>query len=208
LGAARLWRDPGRGRACALAAVVPVAIAALLWLAGLHVFEPRALMGAAPFAALAIAAGLAASRRAVSVTIASTAAVLLVVGFARGSGRIVPDYDRVAKALVAEGWRPSDPIVLFGSVYDYLHPLDWYLPGSGRLEIAQPGQRPCSQVFVVAVGGRGRALTAPVRASERRVRSIVIAPVPWRAALWRDVHRRHGYLLARPGVSCARPPSG
>jgi len=203
LGAFRLWRDPGRGRLCALAAIVPVLVAAALWLIGPHVFEPRALIGTAPFAAVALAAGLILPRRHLTVAAAAVATMLLVLGFTRGNGRIVPHYDRVATALVAEGWRPGDAILLFGSVYDYLHPLDWYLPGSERLEIVAPSAWGCSRVFVVAVGGRARVLTAPLGSRARRANAIVIGSVTWGPATLDVMRRQHGHLIAARTSACA-----
>jgi hypothetical protein len=203
LGAVRLWRDAGFGRLVALAAVVPVGIAAVIWSTGPHIFVPRALIGVAPFAAIALGASLAVSQRPVALAATALAAALLVYGFARADGRITPDYDRVAASLVAEGWQPQDPILLFGSLYDYLVPLDWYLPGADRLEVAAPRANRCARVFVVAVGGRARSLTtrssAPVR-----IRSVVVARLPWRAGLLRSVERRHGWVLGTRRSGCLR----
>lgn len=199
-GAARLWRDPGLGRLCALAATVPVAAASVLWALGPHVFAPRALIGVLPFAAIAIAAAVAAPRPPFALAAAPAAALLLAAGYARADGRIVPDYDRVAAALVAEGWHEEDPIVLFGSTYDYLIPLDWYLPGADRLEIAAPTGGGCGEVFVVAVDGRGAALAG----GSRRVRHTLIGSTPWRARLWAEVERRGGVVLGTRRSACLR----
>jgi mannosyltransferase len=202
VGAARLWRDPGRGRLCALAAVVPVLVAATVWLLGQNVFAPRALIGVAPFAAIAIGAAASIPSRRAVLAVTAVAAALLVLGFARASGRITPDYDRVADALVADGWQPQHPILLFGPLYEYLHPLDWYLPGGDELDVASPAGRPCARLFVVAVGGRARALTRRLEGPESRVGSVVIGSIPWRPSIWTELRRRHGSVLGTRRSSC------
>jgi hypothetical protein len=200
-GSARLWRASEQGRLCALCAVLPVAAASLAWLLGLDIYITKNLIGAAPFAAVAIAKAFTALPRPMAIAATAAAAAITIVGWTRTNGPIVPDYDRVASALVREGWREQDPILVFGPPYQLLHPLDWYLPGS-RLELASLSKRPCARVFVIGVGGRGRALTAGQ--SQRRVRHIVIARVPYRRDLANDVRRRSGRVLATRAASCAR----
>ena len=200
-GAMRLWRASDRGRLCALSAVLPVAVASLVWLAGPDVYVVKNLIGAAPFAAVAIVAALTALPRPLAMAATTSAAALVVVGFLDTNGRVVPDYDLVAAALVQEGWQEQDPILVFGSPYEFLHPLDWYLPGN-RLELASWSGAPCARVFVVSVGGRGRALTAGVET--RRVRRIVIARLPYRPELAGEARRRQGRLLATRAAKCAR----
>jgi hypothetical protein len=157
-GALRLWRTSAAGRLCALCAVVPVAAASLVWLVGPDIYIVKNLIGAAPFAAVAIAAALTAT---------AAAAVLIVVAYVDKRAPIIPDYDLVAAALVREGWQEQDPILVFGPPYQLVHPLDWYLPGE-RLEVAGWSGADCTSVYVVSVGGRGRALIdgAPVAARQ------------------------------------------
>jgi hypothetical protein len=201
-GAARLWRDPGRGRLCALAAVVPVVVAALLWLAGPHVFAPRALIGVLPFAGICCAAALAWLPRSPALVASAAVAVVIVVGFSRADGRIVPNYDRVAAALVASGWRPQEPIVLFGPLYQYLDPLDWYLPGTARLAPASPRPGRCDRAFVVAVGGRARVL---VRGGDgrgiHRVGGVLVARRPWRT-IRRQARDEGGTVIGTRATPC------
>ena len=204
VGVARLWRDPGRGRLCALATVVPVGLAAVVWLAGPHVFAARALIGVAPFTAIAIGAAVALAPGRAALATAAVAALLLVVGFARADARITPDYDHVANALVAEGWEPKDPIVLFGALYEYLHPLDWYLPGSEPLRVVELTSTRCDRLFIVAVGGQARALTAPLGERARRVDAVVIGSLPWRDTLRADVEDRGGSVLGTLRSPCVR----
>src|SRR5439155_582832 len=56
----------------------------------------------------------------------------------------------IGHALVAEGWRPSDPLAVFGNLFVYRAPLEWYLPGSPLLDAARPRAGACRTVFVVA----------------------------------------------------------
>src|SRR5205807_6555983 len=124
--------------------------------------------------------------------------------FVHGRGRIVPEYDRVASALVQQGWREQDPIFLFGPLFAYLHPLDWYLPGAQRLEVAGPAGPACDRVYVVAVGGRARALTAPLGDRVRRIGRTVVARLPNRPGVWSEVSRAQGHVLATRLSRCAR----
>ena len=200
-GSIRLGRASEAGRLCALAATVPVLAASLVWLAGPDIYIVKNLLGAAPFAAVAIAAALAAPPRPVALAATSAAALLVLASYADTRGRIVPDYDLVAAALVDEGWQEGDPILVFGPPYQLLHPLDWYLPG-GRLEVADWNGEPCERVFVVSVGGRGRALMVGVRT--RRVRRIVVGRIAYRPGLADETRRRDGRLLATRTAACAR----
>ncbi|MEK6274758.1 MAG: glycosyltransferase family 39 protein [Actinomycetota bacterium] len=203
LGALRLWRLSDTGRLCALGAVVPVALASVVWLAGPDIYTVKNLMGAAPFVAVAIAAALTALPRSLAVVATALAAVLLVVGYVDRRGQIIPDYDLVAAALVREGWNEQDPILVFGPPYQLAHPLDWYLPGD-RLEVAAGWRNgsSCERVFVVSVGGRGRGLIAGV--PTRHVRRIAIASVPYRPDLAGEARLRGGRLLATRAARCAR----
>lgn len=205
VGAVRLWRASPAGRLCALSALVPVALAAFAWLVGPDIFVTRNLIGAAPFAVVAIAAAIAALPRPAALGGAAAAAALLAVLYLDTDGPIVPAYDRVASALVQEGWQEEDPILLFGPLYEYLHPLDWYLPGTERLEVVSwTGQRPCGRVYVVAVGGQARALIAGAGAGRRRVGRIEIARLDFRETLPRETRLRNGHVLAGRGASCVR----
>jgi hypothetical protein len=198
-GAAILWPDPGRGRLCALAAVCPLVAAVVLWAAGPHVFAARALVGVLPFAAICCAAALAALPRPAAVGALAVAAALVVAGFARGDGRIVPRYDRVADILVAEGWRPKDPLLLVGPLYAYLDPLDWYLPGDAPLAPAARIRGDCGRTFVVAVGTKGRSFE---RSGSRRIDGIVVAPTRWRAIAWRRLIRSGATVIGTREAPC------
>ena len=202
-GGLALWRDPGRGRLCALAAVLPVAAAAGLWLAGPHVFAARALIGVLPFAAICCVAPLAALPRPTALIAAAAMVAVIAFGFSRSDGRIVPHYDRVAAALVASGWRPEQPIILFGPLYAYLDPLDWYLPGGARLAPALASTVPCTRASVVAVGAEARRLVRDGGGHGiRTVGGVVIAVERWRTTTWRDVRERGGTVIGTRKSSC------
>ena len=200
-GSIRLWRGSSTGRLCALSCLLPVAATSLVWLAGPHVYVVKNFVGAAPFAAVALASALTALPRAAAVAAAAVAAALVVALYADSRGRIVPDYDLVAATLVQQGWTEQDPVLVFGDPYQFLHPLDWYLPG-GRLEVATWNGRPCASVYVVSLGGRGQALLAGVPA--RRVKRIVVGRVRYRVTIPEAARRRNGHLLATRAVQCAR----
>lgn len=201
VGAVRLWRTSDAGRLCALSAVFPVAAASLVWLLGPDIYIVKNFIGAAPFAAVAIAAALIATPRPLAMAATASAAALLVASYADSRSRIIPDYDLVAAALVEQGWQEQDPILVFGPPYQLLHPLDWYLPGS-RLELADWSGRACARVYVISVGGRGRALTAGI--PTRRVKRIVVGRLPYRPELAGEAGRRDGHLLATRAARCAR----
>jgi hypothetical protein len=176
-GAVALARTSETGRLWALLATVPVAVAALLWLAGIRVYDVRNLIVTGPFAAVAVAA-LLARRAAVPVALALLA--LIGGGWARSNRAEPVAYDRIANALVAEGWRPGEPIAVYGNVDALWGPLEWYLPERPTLVPGAAERRP---VFVVAA--RGRHWTAVVHDADatRYVRQTLVARVDGTAPL-------------------------
>ena len=160
-GSLRLWRGSSSGCLCAISAVLPVAATTVVWLVGPDVYVVKNLVGAAPLAAVAIASALTALPRTVWVAATASAAALVLALYVDSRGRIVPDYDLVAAALVQQGWTERDPRLAFGDPYQFLHRLDWYLPG-GRLEVARWNGRSCVRVYVVSLHGRAQALLAGV----------------------------------------------
>jgi hypothetical protein len=200
-GSFRLWHLSDTGQLCALCAVVPLAAPALLWLAGPDIYLVKNLIGVAPFAVVAIAAALTALPRPLAIAATASAALLAAGAYLDSRGRIVPDYDLVATALVEQGWNDRDPIVVFGEPYQLLHPLDWYLPGN-RLELAVLTGRPCAHVYVVSLGGRGRALIVGVPTT--RVRRFAVGRIEYRPGLAAEARRRHGHVLATRAAGCAR----
>jgi hypothetical protein len=182
-GCATLARRSSEGVLWALFALLPFALGALIWLAGPQIFAVRNLLGAAPFAALAVASLLARLPGRVAVLGVAAALALAVAGAVRGL-EAPPAYDRVADALVEQGWRSGDPIVLFGSFHAFRGPLRWYLPADPPLTLARRREEPCDRVFVVS--GETSASTRLARAGalpERAVEEILVARVDGPVAL-------------------------
>jgi hypothetical protein len=195
-GSMRLWRQSPRGGLCALSAVLPAVLAALFWAAGLPVFAPRNLLSIAPFAAVAIAAGLAGLPRRI-VPLAAVAGIVAMSAAYLDASPTRAEYDRVAQALVEEGWQARDPILIFGPLYDYFHPLDWYLFSGRELAVAAPrtGHR-CTTVYVVSARYRGRDLALSSPSPPRRVQSVLVARLPWTDSIWTELRRRGGHVVA------------
>ncbi len=197
-GAVRLLRRSEPERLCAFLAVGPVLGAAGLWLAGPHIFNTRNLIGVAPFAAVSIAALLAVLPRRVSLAGAAAAFSLALVGTVQGPP-LGPPADRVAAALLAQGWTPQARIVLFGDFYGFRSPVGWYLPGRPFLRLTRPVEAK-GDVFLIAEGTATwealERLLSP--ASLQRVGDIYIArAVAW-GGLEEELTSYGGYVLAIP----------
>jgi hypothetical protein len=148
-GALTLARSSDVGRLWALLAVVPVVLAGSLWLIGADTYDVRNLIVAGPFAAVAVAALVARLPHVPALLVACVLAAALAIGFVRAT-RVAPvAYDDVAAALVAEGWQPGDPIVVYGNVYALWGPLEWYLPEQPTLVLRRVPLTTASVVFVV-----------------------------------------------------------
>jgi hypothetical protein len=149
-GCARLSRSSAAGRLVATLALAPVIQAGVVWAGGVRVFALRNLIGVGPFVAVAAVAALAAVPRRAAVATCVAAAALLVPPFTplAGAGR-TPPYDALARALVAEGWTPSEPVAVFGNFYLYRAPLEWYLPHRPLLDPSRPLAGVCRMVFVI-----------------------------------------------------------
>jgi len=202
LGCVRLARVGAPGRLIVAFAVGPLMGSAALWAAGVHVFALRNLIGVGPSVALvagSVVAGVAERGGVVVASAAAGAALALPFG---GTAAPAPPFGAIAHALVAEGWRPSDPLAVFGNVFVYRAPLGWYLPGSPLLDAARPSARRCRTVFVVADRLLpGRLIGRLVRRTSSRgyvVARLALAPA------WRF----HGAaILDDPAVvsGCVRP---
>jgi hypothetical protein len=140
-GAAMLWRRGPEGRLVALFAFGPLVLAAAVWAGGVHVYADRNLIAVGPFLAVAGVAALPVVVVAGVVTVAT--ASFVVAQFHPG-----PQYNRLAHALVADGWRPGDAVAIYGSRSEYRSPLEWYLPGRPTLTNLVVG-RIDEPVFVV-----------------------------------------------------------
>src|SRR5439155_7633877 len=127
LGCVGLLQIGARGRLIVVLAFGPLVGGAGLWAAGVHVFALRNLIEVGPAVALVagwLVAGVAARGGVVAATVAGSVAVPLPFGAARPPA---PPFGAIAHALVAEGWRPSDPLAVFGNLFVYRAPLEWYL---------------------------------------------------------------------------------
>lgn len=180
-GCARLSRASSAGRLVAVLALVPVAEAAGVWAGGVRIFAVRNLIGIAPFVAVAAATVLAAVPRRAAVPTWVAAAALLVVPLTplAGNGGGTPPYDAMARALVAEGWTPSQPVAVFGNFYPYRAPLEWYLPHQPVLDVSRLTSRVCKSLYVVRGDDVQRLhLNLPIRADrELRGATILVDPV-------------------------------
>lgn len=149
-----LARRSPAGRAVVMLAGAPIVLAAGLWAGGLRIYAVRNLIETAPFVVIAVAAALSSLRRAaVPATVASVAAagaVCLTVAASQP-----PQYQAIARALVAAGWRPSDPIAVFGNFFSFRAPLEWYLPHDPLLDVSSATRADCPAVFVVSPARNG-----------------------------------------------------
>jgi hypothetical protein len=157
-GCLLLARASAEGRLVALLAVVPVAIVALAWLGGAHVFDPRNLIGAGPFAAIALAGIPTRLPRPLAYPVAAAASVAITIAAANAEATAPTPYDKIGNLLVSAGWKPADPILLFGNFGDffaYRSPLEWYLPNQPVLTLGEPERgRTCGAIFVVTPSTR------------------------------------------------------
>jgi uncharacterized membrane protein len=152
-GCVLLARSP-RGRHPALLATLPVIVAALAWLIGSKVFDPRNLLVAAPFAAIAVSAAVAALPRSAAVVAGLVVLALIAVDVEKGRGDPPPHYDRIAHRMQALGWQPSDPIVVIGAPFAMRGPLQYYL--NTELHLGTRTRGTCPVVFLVDPNGTVR----------------------------------------------------
>jgi 4-amino-4-deoxy-L-arabinose transferase-like glycosyltransferase len=149
-GAVQLVRASAAGRLVAVLAFAPILAAGAAWAAGERSYTVRNLIETAPFLALAGAAALAAVRVPVAraVLAAAVVAAVAAVGLTR-SAMPSPPYQGLARALVAQGWRPSDPIAVHGNFFKFRAPLEWYLPHAPSLGVSLATRHACRVVFVI-----------------------------------------------------------
>jgi len=157
-GCIRLARVGPSGRLVAALTFGPLVVAGALWGAGFEIFALRNLIEIGPAVAIAIVALLAASPERVVVVAGLVFVLLIGVSTLRQEGAGPPPFAQIAHALVREGWRPSDPVAVLGSLFVFRAPLEWYLPHASVLDAGHPMRRVCSTVFVVSPR-RSRGLT-------------------------------------------------
>ena len=206
-GAVVLWRTSPVARLIALLAFVPYALESLAWLAGVRVFDTRNLVGAGPFAAIALVALIARLPRPVAYAAAAAGVVLATAGTIAAESTPTVPYDRAADALVSEGWQPGNPIEAVGDFFAFRSPLEWYLPGRPQLTLAEPSQGSCAAIYAVVAGPANQRRVRPLLESERKVSPLLVGKL----GLHRPRLSPRGHLLAatspRPGCAVLVPES-
>ncbi len=126
-GAGLLMRER-RSRLCGVLIVFPVVGASVIWAVGPRIFAPRNLLVVAPFGAIGMVRSVEALRPRAVARVASVglvAAMLICAAVHSQLGRT--PYDRIGDQLLALGWTPNAPVLLFGHYWQKV-PLGWYLP--------------------------------------------------------------------------------
>jgi 4-amino-4-deoxy-L-arabinose transferase-like glycosyltransferase len=179
-GCLRLARNGAAGRLITLLALGPWLVAGALWGAGFEIFAVRNLIEIGPAVALAVAAVVASIPVRAAAATGLAVVALLTVSLLRQEGASPPPFAGIAHALVAEGWRPSDPVAVVGNLFVFRAPLEWYLPHAPVLDAARPVQRVCRTVFVVAPRRRhlGAGRVTGRDATGRYVVSRLVLRVP------------------------------
>jgi Dolichyl-phosphate-mannose-protein mannosyltransferase len=152
-GAAMLFRRR-EGELAGLMTVAPVALTAVIWILGPHIFNERNLLVSMPFAAVSVGKVVGQlPRPAMTVLLLALVSVVAVslwdweVDYGRSS------YNGIANALVADGWRSNDEIVQFGPApLGLSQPVGWYLPGHPLLTGAK--LHVCGPLFAISYDGR------------------------------------------------------
>ena len=194
-GALALARRGAAGRLIAMLALGPVLLAGLTWLADVKVFAVRNLIEIAPFVGICVAAALAGMPRRASLVAAAVAVAALGASAESRAMRPAPAFNRIASALVGEGWRPSVPVAVYGPFFRFRAPLEWYLPHRPLLDPGRPTPRTCGTVLVVAGGRRARRLHG------LRVDGYTVARLSLHEPLTRDPLLERATVLGDP----ARP---
>lgn len=195
VGAWTLARRGPLGRLVAALALLPLVLAAATWAAGIHVFAVRNLLGVAPFAAMLTVAPLQLVPRPARVALAG-----IVAGTAVGAwlwAQTVPTtpFRTIAGALVAEGWRPPDALLVPRDVSAFRSPLEWYLPDAPRL-VEKHGRAP---LYAVLPAARAARLAST---ETLHVGRFVVARL-----LGRATARGPVLVAARPGLSAPAAPA-
>ena len=171
-GAVRLAPRGPLSRLCVAAALVPFALAALTWASGLRIYADRNMIGIGPFLAVVAVAGLSGLPSHAQRVVIPAVLVLAVGSFVLAQRSHGPVFDRIAGALVAEGWRAGDAVVVVGNRSEFRSPLEWYLPSHPTL-VAGPALRLRPPVFVI--GGARTLASQRADVAKRRVDGLVVA---------------------------------
>jgi hypothetical protein len=170
-GARSLVRRGATGRLIVALTFGPLVLAGLVWFAGVRIFAVRNLIEIAPFAGICAAAALTLLPRRLAVAAAAITLAGLGAAAVGHADSAAPPFNRLARALVQEGWRPSVPVLVYGNFFVYRAPLEWYLPHQPLLDPGRPLSRACGTVLVVARGRHARGLHG------RRVGEFVVARI-------------------------------
>jgi hypothetical protein len=200
VGALLLVRGSRTGRLAAVLALGPLLVAGVAWWAGMRIFATRNLLEAGPFFAVALARAIAAVPRRAMPVLALTVVAGVVAGYARSQRDSAIPYDGIAHALVAEGWRPSDPITVFGNFFAFRSPLEWYLPTRPPLARARPNGAGCRTLFVVTPGRADHGALA------RRAGPFTVERLHVETSIRRILSKRSRVVLtdpSRPGCAAA-----
>jgi hypothetical protein len=201
LGALRLARTSARGRLFAALVFVPLVAAAVVWRAGVRVYAVRNMIEIGAFVAVCAAAALSALSPRIRLFFVVAVGTAAVAGFAWDQRVPAAPYARIAETLVAEGWSPAQPVLVFGSPYAFRSPLEWYLPHGPRLRVLEARRSSCRVAYVVAGRRASRTVADDVLAG-RTVGRFLVA----RARIDDPLARDHPALLAAPQAfdRCAR----
>ncbi len=190
-------------------ALVPVVLTAIVWIGGAKVYDPRNLIAAGPFAAIALARLPLVIPKRVGVVVAAAASVLVLGAAIVAESTPPAPYNTVATYLLREGWKPNDPILLFSSFGDYFAyrgPLEWYLPHDPYLGLGEPkAHARCNALFVIAPTpyqtgvARSGLLSTSQTTQGILVGRLATRTVPF-SALWHSSH----ILVGRARPPCVR----
>lgn len=191
------WRRSPLARLCVLMTIVPLLLAAATWLGGVNIYAIRNMIAIGPFEAIVLIASLTAVPAPRRSLVTAVVCGALVSGWAWDQRVPDPPYNLIAHALVRQGWKPSDPVVVVGASIDsFRSPLDWYLPHRPNLTHVPFADADRHDVFAV---GDDRAMRGARDAELDRVGDFVVA----RVQLGRTPARwlRHGRVLAARPVA-------
>jgi hypothetical protein len=158
------------------------------------------MIGIGPFIAIAVVSALARLPRPAA-TFAALAIGISAIGiYGWNQLRPASSYAAIARALVAEGWRPHDAVAVFGSFDAYRSPLEWYLPHAPAFMRASGATR--LRPFVFVVGGE-RLHTTPGTA-RRQVGELVVARLRIDGPIRNDRRLRGATVLSPAPVATRR----
>jgi hypothetical protein len=191
VGCRALWRLGSTGRLCVGLAVIPFCTAAAVWAAGVRIYDVRNMIGIGPFLAIMAAAALASLPGALRVAVPAAVLAAACASFVSAQQNPGPAYDRIAHALVADGWRTGDAVAVFGNRSEFRSPLEWYLPGNPRLATAAATQVD-EPIFVIdSKALHGQAVEI------RRVENLLVQRLrASRPGLYRQLLRRANIFIS------------